>query len=58
VAAQHGIGVGDLITKVGDQSVTSAQNAADELAKHDLKKGVLLTITSKEGDRLVFVKSK
>lgn len=57
-AASEGIRPGDVITKVDNQPVKSADDAIAALNKADLKKGVTLYITSREGSRFVFVKSE
>ena len=57
-AAAHKLRVGDVITDVGDTTVTSAREARDELKKADLAKGVRLTVTGVDGSRFVFLKSK
>ena len=46
---------GDVITKVGGQSVTSATTADAALGKADLKKGVRLYVSTAEGSHFVFV---
>jgi serine protease Do len=56
-AALAGIRPGDLITKVGDKTVSNADEATDAMGKLDLNKGVPLYITNKDGERFVFVKS-
>jgi serine protease Do len=55
-AAQAGIRAGDVITRIGNTKINNAQAAADTLTKHDLSKGVRLYVTSKDGERFVFVK--
>ena len=55
-AAAAGISVGDLITKIGDKEVTDVDSATDAFSKSDLKKGVPLFITSREGSRYAFIK--
>ncbi|HEV2293947.1 MAG TPA: trypsin-like peptidase domain-containing protein [Tepidisphaeraceae bacterium] len=57
-AQQAGIRVGDLITRVDKQSVTSAKEASDALAKADLSKGVVLQVTSRDGSRIVTLRAR
>ena len=57
-AAAEGVRPGDVITKVDNQPVKSADEAIAALNKADLKAGVTLYITSREGSRFVFVKSE
>ena len=47
--------VGDVITKVGSKTVNSAEEAAAELAKQDVSKGVRFYVTNAGGARFVFV---
>ncbi len=54
-AAKAGLRVGDLITKVGDKAVNSPDEAVAALKSQDLKKGIGLTVVSREGTRLAFV---
>jgi serine protease Do len=56
-AAKSGLRPGDLITRVGDKNVATADDAAEALDKLDLTKGVALNVTNKDGQRFVFVKS-
>jgi serine protease Do len=56
-AAMAGIRTGDLITKIGDKTVTNAEDVSEALSKLDLSKGVPLYITNKDGERFVYVKS-
>jgi serine protease Do len=55
-AAEAGLMPGELISKVNNQSVTGAQDAAAALSKADLSKGVRMYLVSREGARFVFVK--
>jgi len=57
-AASEGVRPGDVITRVDNQPVKSADEAIAALNKADLKKGVTLYVTSREGSRFVFVKSE
>ncbi|HET6249821.1 MAG TPA: trypsin-like peptidase domain-containing protein [Tepidisphaeraceae bacterium] len=54
-AAKAGLRAGDLITKVGNKPVTDAKEAGDMIAKHDMKKGIRLYVTSPEGSRFIFI---
>jgi serine protease Do len=56
-AAEKGLRPGDLITSVGGKDVTSASEAAKALSKADVKKGVRLYVTSREGSRFVFLQA-
>ena len=56
-AHRAGIREGDIITRIGNEKVKNAQSAAAALSKNDLSKGVRLYVTSKDGDRFVFVKT-
>jgi serine protease Do len=56
-AAMAGIRPGDLITKVGDKTVTNAEEVTEALGKLDTTKGLPLYITNKDGERFVFVKA-
>ena len=56
-AAQAGLRPGDVITQVNQQSVNSAHDAAQDLAKADLSKGVRLLVTNREGSELIFMQS-
>jgi len=55
LAAQAGLAVGDVIKRVGDQKITTAEQAAAALKKVDLATGVRLRVASKEGSRFVFL---
>ena len=56
-AARSGLQEGDLITRINRQSVASAKEAADVLAKVDLSRTVVrLAVTNREGNRLVFLR--
>ena len=57
-AAKEGIRPGDVITKVGNKSVSSADEAKDALSKADLSKGVRLYVVSKDASRFVFLQSE
>jgi serine protease Do len=56
-AAEAGLRPGDLITGINKQEVTDAQQAKQDLAKADLKKGIRLEIANREGSELLFVQS-
>ena len=55
LATRRGIQVGDLITSINGKEITSADDASEALSKADLKKGVRLHVTTKAGERSVFV---
>ncbi len=54
-AAKAGLRPGDLVTKVGDKSVSSADEFVTAVKAQDSKKGMGLTVVSREGTRLAFV---
>jgi serine protease Do len=56
-AAQAGVNVGDLITKIGGKEVDDASSAAEAIAKSDPTKGIALNITNRDGSRFVFIKT-
>jgi serine protease Do len=58
LAAKAGLQPGDLITRVGNESVTTAKDAADALSKQDASKGVRLYVTNKDGSRFVFLQNE
>lgn len=57
-AQQAGIRVGDLITRIGKNGVSSAEDAADALAKADLDKGVVLRVTNREGSKIITLRAR
>lgn len=57
VAAQKGIRPGDVITKVGGQTVNNAADAVTALGKANADKGVRLYVTSRDSSRFVFLKA-
>jgi serine protease Do len=57
-AAREGIRVGDVITKVGTQSVATAKEAREALAKADVSKGVRLYVVGRDASRFVFVQNE
>lgn len=58
IAARAGIGVGDLITKINNQAIATAEDAASVLKNVDLKRGVRLYVVSREGSRFVFLRDR
>ena len=56
LASQFGLRAGDLITKIGDKSIASSDDATAVLEKLDVSKGIALNVTNKQGQRFVFVK--
>jgi serine protease Do len=56
-AAQAGVNVGDLITRVAGKEINDASSAADAIAHSDPTKGLALNITNREGSRFVFIKT-
>lgn len=57
-AFKEGIRIGDVITEVGDQKVTSAADFVAAAKKADLAKGVRLYVTTRDGSRFVFVQEE
>ncbi|MFT3786810.1 MAG: 3-methyl-2-oxobutanoate hydroxymethyltransferase [Tepidisphaeraceae bacterium] len=57
-AAMAGVKAGDLITRVGDTEVKSAEEAQKALKDADLGEGVTLTIRNREGESSVFIQKK
>ena len=56
-AAKTGLRVGDVITSVGSQEVSTAKEASDALAKADLKTGVRLYVETRGGGGFIFLKA-
>jgi serine protease Do len=56
LAAQAGLRVGDLITRVNDRRITTADEAIAAIGEADLAAGVRLWVTSRQGSRLVFIR--
>jgi serine protease Do len=54
-AARAGLRPGDIITRVGNQTVSSADEAANAIAQSK-DKGVRLYVTTREGSRFVFLR--
>jgi serine protease Do len=54
-AAREGLRVGDVVTEVGNTAVGNVEEFNAALKKQDLKKGVRLYVTSREGARFVLV---
>jgi serine protease Do len=57
-AARAGLRVGDLITRVGSTDVTSTAEANAALKEADLSKGLRLSVTNREGSRMLFIREK
>jgi S1-C subfamily serine protease len=55
VAAEAGLHAGDLITRVDKQDVHSATEARDLLSRADLKAGVRLYVSNRNGSQFLFV---
>ncbi len=55
IAAMAGMRPGDVITKIGNQTVKDASEASDLLQKADLKKGIRLYVVSSQGSHFVFL---
>ena len=56
-AAKAGLRSGDVVTQVGNDAVANAREAADALTKGDLKKGIRLSVLTREGSRFVFLQA-
>ncbi len=56
-AAHAQIHIGDVISKVGAEPVTSATEAIAAIKSHDLRKGIRLYVVSPGGARFVFVQA-
>ena len=57
-AAMAGMTPGDIITQVGDESVTTAGQARDALSKEDITKGIRLRVTTRQGSRFVLLRQE
>jgi serine protease Do len=57
-AAKAGIRTGDVITRINRQTVESAKDVSDILAKEDLAKGVRVYITNTDGSRFAFLRTE
>jgi serine protease Do len=57
IASKAGIGAGAVITQVFKTDVKSAHDAYEALGKADLKKGIRLSLLSKDGSTFVFLQS-
>ncbi|HEX2973607.1 MAG TPA: trypsin-like peptidase domain-containing protein, partial [Tepidisphaeraceae bacterium] len=55
VAADAGIGPGDVITRINDQPVQNANDARQALSKINLEQGARFYITNREGSQVAFV---
>ena len=55
-AARSGLRVGDVITKVDKTLVKTAKQATEALTKGDTANGLRLSVTNREGSRLVFLR--
>jgi S1-C subfamily serine protease len=56
-AADAGIGQGDVIVQVQSAAVGSAEELRDELGRHDLEKGVRVTVLSGGSRRFAVLKT-
>ena len=54
-AARVGLRPGDLITRVNNTDVNSAEAAQNALAKADASNGISLYVTNRDGSQFVFV---
>ncbi len=53
-----GIRPGDIITKIDDTSIKSADDAREALAKKDPSKGIKIYVTNRDGSQLLFLKTE
>lgn len=58
LAAEAGIEPGDIITSIGGKRIADANDAAEALSGADITKGVRLTVSSREGDRMIFLQRR
>lgn len=58
LAAKAGLQPGDLITRVGNETVNNADDAAAAISKQDVTKGIRLYITNREGSRFIFIQKE
>lgn len=56
LAARAGIRPGDLITRIGDQEIHSADDAREALKQVDLSKGVRIDLLNREGEKMVTIR--
>jgi len=56
-AAYAGLRAGDVITEVDRQQIRTAEDFNAAMRKQDLKKGVRLYVTTREGSRFVFIQA-
>ncbi len=56
-AANAGVKVGDVITRINEQDIANVNDARDALSKADVKKGVRLYIKNAQGTEYLFVRS-
>ncbi len=54
-AAREGIRPGDVITKVGSQSVNNAKDAKEAIKAGDITKGIRLYVVGRDASRFVFI---
>jgi serine protease Do len=57
LAEAAGLAPGDVITRVGNDTVTTAQEAGAAIAKHNVKQGIRFYVTNKDESRFVFIQS-
>jgi serine protease Do len=58
IAASAGLRPGDVITKIGSQTVKDASDASSLLQKADLKKGIRLYVVSSQGSHFIFLQEE
>jgi S1-C subfamily serine protease len=56
-AWREGLRMGDVITEVGEHAINSAEDLTEAMKKQDIKKGVRLYVTGRDGSRFVFLSS-
>jgi serine protease Do len=57
-AARAGLRAGDLITRIGSTDVTTPAEATAALKDADLSKGLRLSVSNREGSRMLFIREK
>ncbi|MGE5609378.1 MAG: trypsin-like peptidase domain-containing protein, partial [Bacillota bacterium] len=56
LAAEAGIGPGDVITRINDQPVRNAQEVQQIISKANLDQGLRIFVTNREGSEVAFVR--
>lgn len=56
LAARAGIRPGDLITRIGEKEIRSAEDAKEALRQVDFSKGVRIDLVNREGEKMVTIR--